>query len=684
MQPHATDARRSALSTASEWVVGASEALGDPIKTVRPRPPHSVNAVVSSTPAPVRSPFPMGLPSTAPRDGGRGAYCAAALRTVSHASDGKETGRRGMLENTHTNSPDTGTLHIRICALQWSGTLLYRDLGEQGKQRFSGRATHTVAPPQFLHPGDMSGHWLYTACRSSHHQCGPDAWRVLQPKNIVRGAPLTLSPIRVHSCAPRVDVGSQQGARGRAERRTQRPSRAPLRPVLQHGRLVVPPLTVPTPDATTAGLFPRAPRHRAGAPVCAPFPSPSPPALCSPMDKQDAWLGCIRESGCWFAASQEVDAEDVETFLVEGIEVAVKSRPLWCIHLARNRLTKLSCFGWSAAWGVRVLDISFNPLRHWPRDPLRALAATLRSLTATDCPFTTADVTGLVHVRWLDLARNQLRAPPDGLAGLTNLDVLNLADNQITARDWPAFVANIVNVEHNPVCRSPGWSVSVTSRNGDADPTVVGLSRELPAPPRLAAVPADANGGATDDEGAASHPPVVDDGQEEDGTAADGGREEGTPSSETVYELVDCSTDEDGDKDGSGDADGKEGGSGDADDKEGGSGDADGKEGGSGDADGQKQGRGDADDDNEDSEGIYESDVDVSDMVDADEGAATANDPMQVDPPEDGVATGCGTVAGSVNGIVEDGGKGGDDQHDGVGVDMGGVVDGGDANRATG
>jgi len=230
------------------------------------------------------------------------------------------------------------------------------------------------------------------------------------------------------------------------------------------------------------------------------------------MDKQDVWLGRIRESGCWFAYSQELEADDVDAFLVEGIKVAVKTRPLWCIHLARNELTKLSCFGWSAAWGVRVLDISFNPLRHWRRDPLRALAATLRSLTATDCPFPTADVTGLVHVRWLDLARNQLRTPPDGLAGLTNLDVINLADNQITARDWPAFVANIVNVEHNPVCRSPGWSVSVTSRNGDADPTVLCLSRELPAPPRHAAVPADANGGATDDEGAASHPFVVDDG----------------------------------------------------------------------------------------------------------------------------------------------------------------------------
>jgi len=262
----------------------------------------------------------------------------------------------------------------------------------------------------------------------------------------------------------------------------------------------------------------------------------------------------------------------------------------------------------------------------------------------------------------------------------------------------------------------------VTSRNGDADPTVVGLSRELPAPPRLAAVPADANGGATDDEGAASHPPVVDDGQEEDETAADGGREKETPSSATLDQMVDCPADEDDDKDGStdeedstdtdggdedgsadtddddedasadadddkkkgsGDADDKEGGSRDADGQKKGSGDADDKEGGSGDADDKKGGSGDADD-NEDSEGICESDLDVSDMVDADEGAATANDPMQVDPREDGVATGCGTFAGSVNGVVEDGGKGGDDQHDGVGVDMGGVVDGGDANRAAG
>jgi len=413
-----------------------------------------------------------------------------------------------------------------------------------------------------------------------------------------------------------------------------------------------------------------------------------------------------------FASSHEVEADDVETFFVEGIKVAVKTRSLWCIHLARNGLTKLSCFGWSAAGGVRVLDISFNPFRHWPRDPLRARAATLRSLTATDCPFTTADVMGLVHVRWLDLARNQLRAPPDGLAGLTNLDVPNLADNQITARNWPAFVADIVNVEHNPVCRSLGWSVSVASRNGDADPTVVGLTRELPAPPRLAAVPADATGAATDDAGAASHPPVLDDGQKEDGTAADGGRGEGTPSSEMLYQMVDGPADEDDDEDGSNDEDDstdtdgddedgiadrddddedgsadadddKKKGSGEADAKEGGSGDADDTEEGSGDADGQKQGSGDAVD-NEDSDGIYESEVDVSDMFDADEGAALANDPMQVDPRGDGVATGCGTFAGSVNDVVEDDGKGGDDQHDGVGVDMDGVVDGGDANRAAG
>jgi len=39
-----------------------------------------------------------------------------------------------------------------------------------------------------------------------------------------------------------------------------------------------------------------------------------------------------------------VEADDVETFFVEGIKVAVKTRSLWCIHLARNGLTKLSCF----------------------------------------------------------------------------------------------------------------------------------------------------------------------------------------------------------------------------------------------------------------------------------------------------------------------------------------------------
>jgi len=63
-----------------------------------------------------------------PRDGGRGAYCAAALQTVWHASDGKGTGRRATLENTHTNSPGIGTVHIRLCALQCSSTLLYIDL----------------------------------------------------------------------------------------------------------------------------------------------------------------------------------------------------------------------------------------------------------------------------------------------------------------------------------------------------------------------------------------------------------------------------------------------------------------------------------------------------------------------------------------------------------------------------
>jgi len=67
---------------------------------------------------------------------------------------------------------------------------------------------------------------------------------------------------------------------------------------------------------------------------------------------------------------------------------------------------------------VRVLDISFNPLRRWPKRPLNALAATLRSLTTTDCRFRSADVTGLLHVRWLGLARNRLRAPPVGLAGV--------------------------------------------------------------------------------------------------------------------------------------------------------------------------------------------------------------------------------------------------------------------------
>jgi len=412
-----------------------------------------------------------------------------------------------------------------------------------------------------------------------------------------------------------------------------------------------------------------------------------------------AWCWTIRVSGCWFASSQRITQDDVSASIVEGINAVVKTRPLWCIHLARNQLENLSCFGWSADWGVRVLDISFNPLRRWPKRPLNALAATLRSLTTTDCRFRSADVTGLLHVRWLGLARNRLRAPPVGLADLTNLDVLNVAEISIKTRGWSSFVANIVNVQHNPVSRVPGWSVSVTSRNGDGDPTVVGLSRELPAPPRLSAVPADANGGATDDAGAASHP-VVDGGQEEDGTAANGGREEGTPSTETIYqkmEMVDVPMDEDDDEKGSGDAgDDDEEGSGDADvddeegsgdaddDDEEGSGDADDTKEGSGDADDKKEGSGDADDQKEGSDGLYEEDEDVTSMVDADEGAATANDPMQVDPGEDGVATGGGTIAGSANGVAEDDGKGGDDQDEWEGVDMDGGVDGGDTHRAAG
>jgi len=62
------------------------------------------------------------------------------------------------------------------------------------------------------------------------------------------------------------------------------------------------------------------------------------------------------------------------------------------------------------------------------------------------------DVAGLVHLRWLDLARNQLSAPPEGLADMTNLEILNRASNDINERDWAVFVANIVNMEHNLVC----------------------------------------------------------------------------------------------------------------------------------------------------------------------------------------------------------------------------------------
>ena len=293
-----------------------------------------------------------------------------------------------------------------------------------------------------------------------------------------------------------------------------------------------------------------------------------------------------------------------------------------------------------------------------------------------------------MHLRWLDLARNQLSAPPEGLADMTNLEVLNWASNDINERDWAVFVANIVNVEHNPVCRSPDWSVTVTSQDGHGDPTVVGLSRELPTTTRL---PADRIGVATDDAGALSHR-VVDAGHQEDGTAADGGLEEGNPSfddSSTIVELVFVSASEDGgqegdsgvadnDEQGSGDADNNDQGSGDSDNDDQGSGDADNEDHSSGDADDNEQGSGDADDqmqgsgevdvqkqgsgdadEKEGSGGLYEDDMVVSDMDDTEEGAAMAHDPMQGDLGENGVEAGGGTIAGSANGVAEDYGKGG-------------------------
>ena len=319
-----------------------------------------------------------------------------------------------------------------------------------------------------------------------------------------------------------------------------------------------------------------------------------------------------------------------------------------------------------------------------------------------------------MHLRWLDLARNQLSAPPEGLADMTNLEILNRASNDINERDWAVFVANIVNMEHNLVCWFPDWSVTVTSQDGHGDPTVVGLSRELPTPTRL---PADRIGVPTDDAGALSHR-VVDAGHEEDGTAADGELKEGNPScddSSIIVELVFVSASEDGgqesdsgvadndeqgsgdadnndqgsgdednDDQGSGDADNEDHSSGDADDDEQGSGDADNDEQGSGDADNQMQGSGEAEvqkqgsgdaEDKEGSEGLYEDDVVASDMDDTEEGAATAHDPMQVDLEENGVAAEGSTIAGSANGVSEDDGEGGDDQDDGEGVDMDGGVD---------
>ena len=320
------------------------------------------------------------------------------------------------------------------------------------------------------------------------------------------------------------------------------------------------------------------------------------------------------------------------------------------------------------------------------------------------------DVAGLVHLRWLDLARNQLIAPPEGLADMTNLEILNRASNDINERDWAVFVANIVNMEHNLVCWFPDWSVTVTSQDGHGDPTVVGLSRELPTPTRL---PADRIGVPTDDAGALSHR-VVDAGHEEDGTAADGELKEGNPScddSSIIVELVFVSASEDGgqesdsgvadnDEQGSGDADNNDQGSGDSDNEDQGSGDADNEDHCSGDADDDEQGSGDADDqmqssgevdfqkqdsgdadDKEGSEGLYEDHMVVSDMDDTEEGAAMAHDPMQVDLGENGVEAGGGTIAGSANGVSDDVGEAGADQDDGEGVDMDGGVD---ANMAAG
>ena len=185
---------------------------------------------------------------------------------------------------------------------------------------------------------------------------------------------------------------------------------------------------------------------------------------------------------------------------------------------------------------------------------------------------------------------------------------------------------------------------------------------------------------ATDDAGAPSHL-VRDDWHEEDGTAADDGLEE-THSFATDVEVVEYevdATDDEVQEEGSANAEDGEADTAAADDEEAGSDEEYDEEAGSADKYDEEAETAAADE-----EGIYEDDVELSSSGDADEGAATANDPMQVDPGEDGVETGGGTFAGSANDVAEDDGKGGDDQDDGEGVDMDGVVVGGDANRAAG
>jgi len=121
--------------------------------------------------------------------------------------------------------------------------------------------------------------------------------------------------------------------------------------------------------------------------------------------------------------------------------VVVPNRGLCLLPLAFWRFEWCG-FGGMGPEGVRLLDLRGNGLRLLSRKVGKLTGLRALLLGGNELESVPEEIGKLTHLRWLEISANRLRKLPEGVfAGLTSLQDLNLEENMLTDKSFPASIA---------------------------------------------------------------------------------------------------------------------------------------------------------------------------------------------------------------------------------------------------